>query len=334
MEPPTFACFRALCRNGNVVPVWREIPADCLTPVMAYLLTAKGRNRSFLLESIEGGERVARFSFIGRDPWLTLSARGDEVEEQEGRRKRRIRGEFLDRLREIHQNLEPVAVDGLPPFTGGAVGYISYDAVRRFEPVLETSMVFSRQDKPVLPDAWFGFYDTILAFDHIHLSVLLITSVFTDREGAQNRNTRKQYDAAMARLDKLASDLAKGSRIRMPRQMGKARKSRPPRSNLSKESYRRMVETAKRYIRAGEIYQVVLSQRFRRRLTCDPFGVYRALRRINPSPYMYFLRDGVTTLAGASPEMLVRVEGRKVELHPIAGTRPRGDTREEDMALE
>ncbi len=297
--------------RGNVIPVAREVPADCLTPVLSFLSTASRSRRSFLLESVEGGERIARYSFVGRDPYRVVEARGD--------------ADFLDRLREIFRPLHPVRVPDLPRFTGGAVGFVSYDAVRLFEPV-----GCPGENSGRLPDAWFGLYDTVLAFDHLRMCVLLIASVLTEEDG---RPLRRQYAAAQERLDRLASDLARSPRRgRAP--LAPARKARAPRSNITPRAYTAMVEKAKEHIRAGDIFQAVLSQRFEMRLTCDPFAVYRALRRINPSPYMYFLRDGNFCLAGASPEMLVRAEGRQVELHPIAGTRPRGKDPDEDARLE
>ncbi|MFQ5702070.1 MAG: anthranilate synthase component I family protein, partial [Acidobacteriota bacterium] len=336
MEPSTLSSFRKLCRRGNVVPIWREIPADCLTPVLAFLLTASRRRRSFLLESVEGGERFGRFSFVGRDPYRVLSARGLEFEESEGRRRTRQRGPFLERLRSIFQKAHPATLPGLPRFTGGAVGFISYDAIRLFEPT-QLGVLRGRRPRaadPDLPDAWFGFYDTVLAFDHLHQTILLVASVRTEEDG---RGLREQYDAGLARLECFAADLRRAAVPPIPRtRPGGVRRQRrlAVRSNMTRESYCRMVEAAQEHIRAGDIYQVVVSQRFRRRLACDPFTVYRVLRRINPSPYMYFLRDGQTSLAGASPEMLVRVVDRHVELHPIAGTRRRGGGPAEDEAME
>jgi anthranilate synthase component 1 len=283
---------------------------------------------------VEGGERIARYSFLGRDPYRVLTARGRKLEERIGRRRSRGEGDFLERLRTLFHEMHPVPDPELPRFTGGAVGYIGYDAVRIFED-LPAAGRSDRPGGPVLPDAWFAFHDTILAFDHLRQSILLMTSIMTQRDGSP---LRKQHAAAVARLDRLASDLAR--RLRRPPSIphggraGSRREAVSTRSHLTRKKWAAMVRTAQERIRAGDIYQVVLSQRFRRRLDSDPFSVYRALRRINPSPYMYFLRDGETALAGASPEMLVRVEGRNVEVHPIAGTRPRGRDAGEDARLE
>jgi anthranilate synthase component 1 len=253
-----------------------------------------------------------------------------------------IEGDFLERLRGIFGGFKPVVPADLPRFTGGAVGYVAYDAVRLFERI-ESKRRGAGGAGPVLPDAWLAFYDTVLAFDHLRQSLLLIASVMTEPPGGDGASLRRLYDRAIARLDRLAVDLTRGAgrllggrRRRVTHLPARATDPvRPPvRPGLSPRAYRVMVEAAKEHIRAGDIYQVVLSQRFGCRLNADPFSVYRALRRINPSPYMYFLRDGETTIAGASPEMLVRVEGRRVELHPIAGTRPRGADPEEDARLE
>ena len=304
---------------------------------MAYLAAAAKSPRSFLLESVEGGERIARYSFVGRNPWRVLTARGRKLSQEEGRRVAVSQGDFLERLRETFANLHPAAEPGLPPFTGGAVGYISYDAVRLFEPSAGRAAAAGRRAAGRLPDAWFAFYDTALAFDHLRQSILLITSIMTERDKTP---LRRQYAAAEARLDRLSADLSR----RLPRlRSARHHAGRPapgrraggePRAGMSLKVYEKMVEAAREHIRAGDIYQVVLSQRFHRRLGGDPFSVYRALRRINPSPYMYYLRDGSTSLAGASPEMLVRVESGRAELHPIAGTRPRGEDPNDDARME
>jgi anthranilate synthase component 1 len=347
LEAGGFSRFRTLSSHGNVIPICREVPADCLTPVMAYLATAGRSDRSFLLESVEGGERIARYSFVGSRPWMVLTARGRRIEERAGPRTARSQGDFLDRLREIFHAFRPVVREDLPRFTGGAVGYVAYDAVRLFERI-ETKRRRAGGVAADLPDVWLAFYDTVLAFDHLRQSLLLITSVMTEAPGGGGASLKRLYDRAVARLDGLAADLARGGRLPgRGRRRGNGRSTfpaprgaiggaggAPARGSLSPRAYGAMVEAAREHIRAGDIYQVVLSQRFERRLSTDPFAVYRTLRRINPSPYMYFLRDGRTALAGASPEMLVRVEGRRVELHPIAGTRPRGADPIQDAGLE
>ncbi|HKY33359.1 MAG TPA: anthranilate synthase component I, partial [Candidatus Polarisedimenticolia bacterium] len=204
MPSASFAGFRALARQGNVVPVCLELLADCLTPVTAWMAAAGRSRRSFLLESIEGGERIARYSFAGRDPYLVLSSRGPVLTEQRGGARRRREGELLEALREHLRGLRPAPAPGLPRFTGGAVGYISWETARRFEPSAGEPAAGGRGGTP---DAWFGFYDTVLAFDHARQTLLLIASVLTDRDG---RALAAQHRDALRRLESLASALARG----------------------------------------------------------------------------------------------------------------------------
>ena len=332
MDTATFGRFRALAGAGNVVPVWRQVPADCLTPVMAWLLSARRDRRSFLLESVVGGERFGRFSFVGSAPYRVLSARGRTVSVEERGNTTLEDGAWLDRMRGLFAAMKPAIVPELPRFTGGAVGFLSWEAAKGLETIRSARPPAAGKDGADLPDVWFAFYDTILAFDHLRQCILLIVSVATDADG---RPLRSQHAAAVARLDRLAAALARPLPAAL-RKTGAPRRAAAvrPRSNVTRAGYLEMVGRAKNDISEGEIYQVVLSQRFRMTIGCDPFDVYRALRRVNPSPYMYYLRDGETALAGASPEMLVRVEGRRVETHPIAGTRPRGGDPAADAALE
>ncbi len=336
METATFSRFRALAGAGNVVPVWRDVPADCLTPVMSWLLSARRHDQSFLLESAEGGERFGRYSFVGSAPYRVLSARGGTVTVREKGHHTEEKGEWLEMMRACFAAMKPVQVPELPRFTGGAVGFICWEAARGLERIRSARPVRSAAgDAADLPDAWFGFYDTILAFDQLRQCILLIASVRTD---ADQRPLRAQHAAAVARLDRLAASLARPlpASLRGARARGRGARNGGgrPRANVTRADYLDMIGKAKSDISDGEIYQVVLSQRFRVTIGCDPFQVYRALRRVNPSPYMYFLKDGETALAGASPEMLVRVEGRRVQTHPIAGTRPRGGDAAADAAQE
>ena len=332
METATFSRFRALAGAGNVVPVWRDIPADCLTPVMSWLLSARRHDQSFLLESAEGGERFGRYSFVGSAPYRVLSARDGVLTVREKGQVIEEKGAWLERMRSLFAAMKPVVVPELPRFTGGAVGYVSWEAARGLERI-RSARPARTGDAADLPDVWFGFYDTILAFDHLRQCILLIAAVRTD---ADQRPLRAQHASAVARLEKLASALARPlpASLRGARGRGKRMGGGRPRANVTRADYLEMIGKAKSNISEGEIYQVVLSQRFRMTIGCDPFQVYRALRRVNPSPYMYFLRDGEMALAGASPEMLVRVEGRRVQTHPIAGTRPRGGDAAADAAQE
>jgi anthranilate synthase component 1 len=301
MKRLSFEEYERLSDGGGLVPVFREIPGDLLTPVSAFLALEARSERAFLLESVVGGERLARYSFIGRDPVETVEVRG--------------RGEeFLPALR--RRLGQPAAVvPGLPRFTGGAVGYLTYDAIRLFENIPD------RHTPGSLPLASFSFYRSLVAFDHVLQRILLIA----DAEPA----SRRAFESAQQTLDRLEADL-RGFRPPAP---STPRGFDLPAGFGDGASYRDAVERAKEYIAAGDIFQVVLSQQQRVACPVEAFSVYRALRMVNPSPYMYFLKDGARAVAGASPEMLVRVEGSRAETRPIAGTRPRGRSPEEDERL-
>ncbi|HXE76043.1 MAG TPA: anthranilate synthase component I [Candidatus Xenobia bacterium] len=318
--------FAKLARPGAVVPVTRRITADLLTPVSAYLRLARRSKFSFLLESVEGGERIARYSFIGVDPYLRLRSRGGLIELVDTHREtiERRSGNLFEELRRLTRAYRPVSIPGLPPFTSGAVGYLAYDVVRLLERLPERAA-----DDLHLPDAEFLFFSQLVAFDHIRHQILLIANVFCDRQ----RMLRRQYGRAVAELDVLEAALGAEPQLRTA---PAGRRGAPPKvkSNFARRDYLTAVQRAKRHIRAGDIYQVVLSQRFQTPIRTDPFSIYRALRIVNPSPYMYFLNLGELQVVGSSPEMLVKVQGRDAFYRPIAGTRPRGATEEEDRRLE
>jgi anthranilate synthase component 1 len=320
MRQTSFEAFVELSQRGTFVPVWREIMADLLTPVSAFLKIAEHSDYAFLLESVEGGEHVGRYSFLGKDPFMILRGRASEVTiEQAGERSAR-QEPFIEVLRGLMAEFQSPFVPDLPRFTGGAVGYLDYDTAEWFEPAV-------RQDRP-LPDrdqAGFMVFDTVLAFDHLKHRILAIANARV-RPGA---DLRSLYDFACAKIDFLERELERNL-------------SRPERreatpldvvANQTREAFEAAVQSVQRDIAAGEIYQAVLSQRFDADTTASPFDVYRALRHINPSPYMFFIRLGRDAIIGASPEMLVRVEGRHVETHPIAGTRRRGASADEDQRL-
>ncbi|GIW10248.1 MAG: anthranilate synthase component I [Dehalococcoidia bacterium] len=309
MYTPSRAAFRELASRGNLVPVYREIIADLETPVSAYLKVARGEY-SFLLESVEGGERLARYSFIGTDPDRVLTADG--------------RVDPLLLVEEELARVQEVSLPGLPRFHGGAVGYLAYETVRHFERV-----PLAARDPLGLPEAIFLFTDTLLVFDHLRHTIKVLSHARVD--GDADRAYTRAIERIEELIDRLASPLPHPVRGRG--ELG-GRAPSPVTSNLEKDAYLAMVERGKEYIAAGDIIQVVLAQRFSRQTNVHPFAVYRALRGINPSPYMYFLHLGSFDIVGASPELLVRVEEGKVETHPIAGTRPRGRTEEEDQALE
>jgi anthranilate synthase component 1 len=334
---PTFAEFQRLARRGNVVPVYRTIVADLLSPVSAYLrlspeTSAKASHRapagkahpySFLLESVEGGERVGRYTFFGVDPFEVISSRGDRITIVRGSRRREESGDIFECLRQVGARYRSVTLPGLPPFTAGAVGFLAYEAVRKLE------RLPARVEMDVdVDDAAFMYFANLVAFDHVQHRLFLIANVLTE-EGSGA--LRAKYDAAVHQLARMESLL------RRPLLLPRLRPPRGPwrvRHNMTRRRYETIVERSKEYIRAGDIFQVVISQRLEAPVRVPPFEIYRALRVVNPSPYMYYLRMGDSTILGSSPEMLVKVSGREVEYRPIAGTRPRGKTEDEDKRLE
>jgi len=327
---PSFAEFQRLARQGNVVPVYRTIVADLLSPVSAFLkLTFPSASRSrarpyhFLLESVEGGERIGRYTFFGVDPFQVVRCRAGRITVSHGARVEEQTGNIFDYLRQVGARYRPVAVAGLPPFAAGAVGYVAYEAVRQLE------RLPARVPPDVeLDDAAFMYFSSLVALDHVQHRLFLIANVLTE-EGPGS--LRSKYDGAVRELERLDRALARP--LRLPASPRPARRLRV-RCNMTRERYEAMVERAKEYIRAGDIFQVVLSQRLEVPVRVPAFQVYRALRVVNPSPYMYFLRMDDATILGSSPEMLVKVAGPEVEYRPIAGTRPRGRTEEEERRLE
>ena len=311
---PSLEAARDLATEGNFCPLYCEVPADLETPVSAYLKVARGEY-SFLLESVEGGERLARFSFIGTEPYRTLrsdSSKGSK-----------------DPLLEVEEELsrfKPVDVAGLPRLTGGAVGYMSYEVARHFEPRVPTEA----NDVLGLPQAIFLFVDTLLVFDHLQHKIKVVSHFRLDGD------IESAYRQAEGRVQELVNRLERP----LPSQPYSSSAATPDpvkpviESNMSHEEHRAAVLKVKEYIVAGDAIQVVLSQRFQRPTSAHPFDVFRALRAINPSPYMYYLDLGGVQVVGTSPEMLVRIEDGKIDYHPIAGTRRRGADATEDAALE
>jgi anthranilate synthase component 1 len=319
MHVTTFDEFRELAARGTFVPVCREIVADLLTPVSAFLKVAEHAQHAFLLESVEGGEQVGRYSFLGKDPFLLLRSRGGRtLVDQDGAQTASDRP-FIATLRELMAGFHAPFVAGLPRFTGGAVGYLGYDAAAWFEPVT-LQPVASEDD-----EAGFMLFDTVLAFDHVRHRILIIANARV----TPGADLEALYQLARAKIDLVERELDRG----LSTPPVSSRRALEITSNVARDQFEGMVRTAKEYIAAGDIYQVVLSQRFETPIDADPFMVYRALRHVNPSPYMYFIRMGDRAIVGSSPEMLVRVEGRRIETHPIAGTRPRGRSEDEDRRL-
>ena len=321
---------------GCAVPVCRELLADTLTPVVAFLrLRSRGRP-AFLFESVEGGEHIARYSFLGTDPFRSIRSHGSTVEVRahapDGCEEvvRTEEKSFFRVIEEEIANYESVPVHGLPPFVGGAVGFINYDSIRLIERIPDSH---PREDE--LPDALFNFHGSVVAFDHARHRLLRITNVLPDDDGS---DVRELWNSMQSRLDDLEQVLTE--RVEGEEWPGQIPELPPVsiaadmESNFSREDFESAVVRAKEYIAAGDAFQIVLSQRFQRPVQVDAFEVYRVLRALNPSPYLFYLQLDDTAVLGSSPEILVKVEDRKVTVRPIAGTRRRGKTVEEDLALE
>jgi len=317
----SFKEVKKLNQKGNVIPVYTRIPADLDTPVSAFIKVTKNKKKSFLLESIEGGEKLARYSFLGCDPFLTLEGYRNKVIVSHDKKKSIFNVPPQEFVKQLFSIYKPVKLDGLPRFTGGAVGYFSYDTIRWVENIPDNN-----EDKIGLPEMQLGLYRSIIAFDHIKQEIIIISNVLHNKN---DKGLKQKYDNALKEIDKLITNLKKSTtRI-------KESQSHPSRlkAHYSQEEFTRMVRKAKRYIKEGDIFQVVLSQRWEMKSSKSPLAVYRNLRRLNPSPYMFLLNFGKTSIIGSSPEMMVRVENRNIELRPIAGTRPRGKNEKEDLRL-
>ncbi len=330
---PDFDEFKSLTRQGNLIPVYKEILGDVETPVSAFLKL--GKKPSFLLESVTGGEKWARYSFLGIDPAMTLNCAGRKVTVRDRRKTSQVETDDpLSAIKDILSRFTPVEVTGIPRFSGGFVGYIGYDVVKFFERVPDSA-------KPALdiPDIFMMLTDTILIFDNLRQTIKIVSNVHVD-----NKNIQKTYENAGKRIDKIIKKLMQGAKSRGQGTKGghsplafrhsTSAFSENFSSNFTKEGFMDAVVKAKEYIMSGDILQVVLSQRFETQAPIHPFNLYRALRVINPSPYMYYLDTGDVQLVGSSPEILVRLEGDKITLRPIAGTRKRGETEDADRALE
>ena len=323
---PTLSEFQRLARSHDLVPICKSWTADLETPVSAFLRVAYGEPEAFLLESVEGGENVGRYTFMGIRPYKKIIAHGDQITTYTGAHAESSEGDVFELLRDSLAGHAAARLPGLPPFTAGAVGFFSYDAVRLIEKLPETA-----KDELGMPEACLMFFDTVLAFDHVKQEILLIATADLQRHKPQTA-----YANAVRRLHDLERRLAKP----LPKQTRRTASGKlqlKPRTR--KKDFLAGVERIKDYIAAGDIFQAVLSQRFDVEPGVDPFSIYRALRIVNPSPYMYFLRMGLrrpgdTSLAGSSPELLVRVHGRTVEYRPIAGTRPRGVDEVDDRRIE
>ena len=328
MKQTTYEEFVDLARRGTFVPVVKEIIADLLTPVSAFLKIAEHSDYAFLFESVEGGERVARYSFLGKDPFLVLRTRGGRTTIDRSGVMTDTGEGFVAALRRLMAEFRSPFVPGLPRFTGGAVGFVGYDAAPIFEPALQGAWddrAWNGSEGGQEDEAGFMLFDTVLAFDHVKHRILIIANARISAD----EDLRALYQFACAKIQFLERELERGLSQTEPQ----SHAAPDVRSNQERATFEDGVRAIKEHIAAGDIYQAVLSQRFEADVSADPFTVYRALRHVNPSPYMYFIRLGGLAIVGSSPEMLVRVEGRRVETHPIAGTRPRGTNEDEDLRL-
>ena len=330
--PPNLEQFRSLAQKANLIPVVREISADLETPVSVYIKIMAQSHPSFLLESVEGGEKMARYSFVGLNPRQQIALHGKKVTTNSAdgstQEQELVDGQdFLHLLQAEMKQWIPADSTDLPRFIGGMVGYLGYDTVRFYEKLPETAIKVLD-----IPDAIFFVADTLIVFDHVQHRLLILSNARIEENG----DVEKSYLAAIEEIEKITRLLLQPLPA-IPRQIwGKNSKlDRTTHSNKSQEQYEEMVRQGKEHIAAGDCFQIVLSQRMSRETDAHPFAIYRALRTTNPSPYMFFFNfpEYGTQVIGASPELLVRLEDGVATVRPIAGTRPRGKTEEEDTAL-
>jgi len=334
LQPPiSFEQFRQLAARGNVIPIAGAMLADLTTPVAAFMRLAEKHGTGFLLESVEGREKIARYSFMGFSPRLILRYFRPELEISENGRSEKKNLNIFAGMQEIRKHYRSALSAGelyrlgLPRFTGGFVGFWGYDTARDLEklPSRHEQRLRNSKDED-FPDAEFGLYDTVLAFDHLRQQILIVANVFIT---AGELNLRRRYEEALERIEIMRRQLAQ-SVEHSARSSGHPT---DPEYTTTRENFKAAVDRAKEYIRAGDIFQVVLSQRFQSDISASPFEIYRALRMINPSPYLYFLKHNDKCLLGSSPEALLRVENGVVDVRPIAGTRRRSDDEAEDRRL-
>jgi anthranilate synthase component 1 len=325
MIHPTFKDFCQLAEQGNLVPVYQELLMDLETPLSFFKRLERDRY-AFLLESVEGSERWARYSFLGSRPRLVFKSRGKQVEIIEDGKKRKLESEMpLETLKKLVGNYRPVTVPGVPPFFGGALGYVAYDAVEQFHGIAN-----SKNPPFDAPEIFFLFVQTLIAFDNLKHTIKIIDNVHLE----SGTDLQTAYEGATKRIRKIISSLQKKPRGIEPRELSDGKAQKQFLSNLNREGFQKAVTKAKEYIQAGDIIQTVLCQRLETETVADGFEIYRALRFINPSPYMFYLELEDLRIIGSSPETMVRLTGDTIELRPIAGTRPRGATPEEERALE
>jgi len=322
MHSPQLSDFLTHAATSGIVPVWREIIADLHTPLTVFAALGTDKSHAFLFESLEGGEKWGRYSFIGLDPLVTFESAADRIIIHDGREINEVQGDPIQAMRDLFARLNPCRAEGLPRFYGGAVGYLGYDMVRFMEHLPASGPSLD------LPDSSFMVPATVLIYDNLRQTILLVKNVRIRRE----TDVKQAYDTALTQLDELAATLTSpldAADFLVPGLFPEHTFT----SNMERQQFCDMVERAKAYIIDGDIIQVVLSQRFHTETDIPPLTLYRALRHINPSPYLFYLKLGDVVQIGSSPEILVRLEKNEITLRPIAGTRPRGKTDEEDQKL-
>jgi anthranilate synthase component 1 len=331
---PDFEQFAELARQASLVPVYRQLVGDTLTPVSAFCKIQEGE-WAFLFESVVGGERLGRYSFVGAGPFLTFEAYDRRVCIRKPGAMTGPELEHPDPLKLLEERLAAFRapqIPGLPRFSGGAVGYAGYDTVRYVENLPNPPL-----DDRHLPDLCFAFYDRMVIFDHLNKTIAAVAHAHIPSvtgQGPGKAELQRSYEEACKRVDRLVERLQQGvADLQLTDIAPEGDVSRACSSNFAPGAYEQAVDKCKEYIRAGDIFQVVLSQRFATETTARPFDIYRTLRVVNPSPFMFYLKAGPLCLVGSSPEIMVRVEGDRVTTRPLAGTRPRGKTEEEDARL-
>ncbi len=332
MYYPSLQEFLKLSKESNVIPVYKEISADLDTPVSAFLKIKKD-NYGFLFESVEGREKIARYSFLGSNPSLIFKSKAKSIQIIYSRRPASrffTSGDPIEEVKKIMQKFKPANIKGLPRFYGGLVGYIGYDMARFFEKLPDKNT-----DDLKLPDSFFILTDNILIFDHINHTIKIVLNIILPKAKQKYSKIKKTkvYYAAIKKIESIHRNLKKPI-IKEKEKRARVFSNKKVVSNLTKVEFQKMVNKAKFYIKRGDIIQAVLSQRFRVEASKDPLDIYRTLRSLNPSPYMFFLKLDEITLIGSSPEMLVRCEDNLIQMRPIAGTRPRGKNEKEDKQLE
>ncbi len=326
MYLPSREEFQDLATRGNLVPVCRQLMGDTLSPVLAFH-RLRGSEYAFLLESVTGGEKISRYSFLGVDPMQVFLSRGGKVQMidlEAGTTREETASAPLERLQALMDEYQPVHLEGLPRFSGGAVGYFAYDVVRQIE----------RLPNPPargldLPEICVGIYNTMIVFDHVNKTCKVVAHA-----DCRGKDPDAAYDKARERVDAIVARLARSDALPIHDVPPVPEAEADLQSNFDKNAYKSAVDKCKEYISAGDIFQVVLSQRFSTPCKADPFEIYRNIRVVNPSPYMFYLKCPDLALVGSSPEVMVRVEEGTITLRPIAGTRPRGADEAEDLAME